>query len=194
MKLDELFAELESFSVENDKSQSDRARRMLNITRDTGQMLGVLVKTAGSRHILEIGTSNGYSTLWLAHAAQALGGTVTTVECSEYKISLAKANFERAGLHGLITQVDDEAISVLARLPDAEYDFIFLDSERSAYPRWWPHVRRALRPRGILVVDNATSHSSEVHPFITLVESDSDFTSCLVPIGHGEFLAVKIGQ
>ena len=74
---------------------NERPRRMLNITRDTGEFLAVLVRATAARRVLEIGTSNGYSTLWLADAARAIGGSVTTVELAEYKIGLASANFAR---------------------------------------------------------------------------------------------------
>jgi predicted O-methyltransferase YrrM len=191
MTLDELFAELEAFGEENDKIQIERPKRMLNITRDTGEFLAVLVKATAARRLLEIGTSNGYSTLWLAWAAQEVGGTVTTVERSEFKVSLARSNFGRSGLGHIITQVQDEADKVLANAAEASVDFIFLDSERSEYPGWWPHLKHVLRPGGLLVVDNATSHPQEIAPFIALVEGDADFTTSLTPVGNGEFLAVK---
>lgn len=71
---------------------------MLNITRDTGAFLAVLVRATLARQVLEIGTSNGYSRLWLASAARAIGGSVVMIELSEYKIRLAAANFARSGL------------------------------------------------------------------------------------------------
>src|SRR6266699_4418788 len=95
---DKLLDELEQFGKTNDGSNTERPRRMLNITRDTGELLAVLVRATMARRVLEIGTSNGYSTLWLASAARALGGTVTTVERSDYKVGLATANFARSGL------------------------------------------------------------------------------------------------
>src|SRR5512132_1668714 len=71
---------------------------MLNLTRDTGEFLSLLVRATLARRVLEIGTSNGYSTLWLASAARAINGSVTTVEFAEHKIGLAVTNFTRAGL------------------------------------------------------------------------------------------------
>jgi predicted O-methyltransferase YrrM len=68
---------------------------------------------------------------------------------------------------------------------------IFLDSERPEYPGWWPHLRRVLRPGGLLIVDNATSHVEQMAPFVALVTADAGFATCLVPVGKGEFLAVK---
>src|SRR5262245_50980451 len=127
--LKSLLAELEQFAKANDSSTSERARKMLNITRDTGEFLAVLVRATLARRILEIGTSNGYSTLWLASAARAIGGSVTTVEFSEYKFRLASKNFDRSGLAAYISLVHDDAGRVLERSADSAFDFIFLDSE-----------------------------------------------------------------
>ena len=192
--LDELLSELERFGKTNDGANSARPCRMLNITRDTGELLAVLVRATVARRVLEIGTSNGYSTLWLASAARAIGGTVTTVELSEYKIGLATANFARSGLGGQITLLHEDAGRVLQRSADGAFDLVFLDSERPEYPGWWPHLARVLRPGGLLVVDNATSHAAEMAPFVALVTADASFATSLVPVGNGEFLAVKAGK
>jgi hypothetical protein len=87
-----LLSELERFGEANDNATAERPRRMLIITRDTGEFLSVLVQATSARRVLEIGTSNGYSTLWLASAAGATGGAVTTVELSDYKVGLARQN------------------------------------------------------------------------------------------------------
>ena len=71
------------------------------------------------------------------------------------------------------------------------YDLVFLDSERPEYPGWWSDLRRVLDRSALLVVDNATSHPEQLAPFIALVDADRLFTSCLVPVGKGEFVAVK---
>jgi predicted O-methyltransferase YrrM len=190
-QLQSLMAELEQFGRANDSSTSERPRKMLNITRDTGEFLAVLIRATLARRVLEIGTSNGYSTLWLASAARAIGGSVTTVEFSDYKVGLASKNFDRSGLSAYISLVHDDAGRVLERSADSAFDFIFLDSERPEYPGWWPNLKRVLRPGGLLVVDNATSHLGEMAPFVALVKSDARFTTSLVPVGNGEFMAVK---
>jgi predicted O-methyltransferase YrrM len=190
--LQELLLELEQFGLNNDSTITDRPRRMLNITRDTGELLSVLVRATNARRVLEIGTSNGYSTLWLALAAKAIKGHITTVELSEFKLALAAKNFERSGLAMFITQVKGEAGVWLRESPDSSFDAIFLDSERSEYPGWWPDIKRVLRKGGLLVVDNATSHAAEMSPFTALVSTDHDFTTCTVPVGNGEFLATRI--
>jgi predicted O-methyltransferase YrrM len=186
-----VLTELEQFGKANDASTTDYARRMLNVTRDTGEFLSVLVRAMLARRVLEIGTSNGYSTLWLASAASAIGGSVTTVEFAEYKVELASANFERSGLARYISVVHDEAGRVLERSSENAFHLVFLDSERLAYPKWWLNLRRVLRPGGLLVVDNATSHTEEMAPFVALVKADAAFFTSLVPVGNGEFLAVR---
>jgi len=187
----QLLSELEEFGETNDGATTDRSRRMLNITRDTGEFLAVLVRSTNARDILEIGTSNGYSTLWLADAARSNNGRVTTVELSDYKFSLAAKNVARTDLVSFITQSHGDAGKILSDTGDASFDLIFLDSERYEYQNWWPDLKRTLRNGGLLVVDNALSHAEETAYFISLVKADQDFTSCLVPVGKGEFVATK---
>ena len=186
-----LLDELAAFGDAHDSQDANRASRMLNITPDTGEFLAVLVKAMRARRILEVGTSNGYSTLWLADAAAPVDGAVTTIELAHDKIDMARANFARAGLDTRITLLEGDAGAMLDSLFDASFDLLFLDSKRSAYLDWWPDIRRVLRPGGLLVVDNATSHAQEMAAFTAAVRADAGFTTSLVPVGKGEFLAVK---
>jgi len=190
-QLNNLLAELEQFGNANDSATDEHSRKMLNITRDTGEFLNVLVRATVARRVLEIGTSNGYSTLWLAEAARGVGGVVTTVEFSEYKIGLAAENFARSEVASFIALIHDDAGRMLGRSSDGQFDLVFLDSERSEYVGWWPDLKRVLRAGGLLVVDNAVSHPKEMADFVVLVNSDASFTTSLVPVGKGEFLAVK---
>jgi predicted O-methyltransferase YrrM len=192
MTIEKILNELETFGQTNDAATADRARRMLNITRDTGEFLALLVRATGARRILEVGTSNGYSTLWLAQAAQAIDGLVTTVEQSAYKLDLATKNFARAGLASHIQLVHAEAGAFIKQRALEEFDLVFLDSERTEYMGWWPRVRAILRVGGLLVADNATSHAQEMQSFISMVKTDEAFISSLVPVGNGEFLALKV--
>ena len=127
-------------------------------------------------------------------AAHAINGRVTTVESSDLKIGLAAKNFERSGLSHVNTQLCAEACTVLTGASESSFDLIFLDSDRSAYAEWWSDIKRVLRVGGLLVVDNGTSHSREMEPFVDLVSSDPHFTTCTVPVGNGEFLATRISH
>nr|WP_320114447.1 O-methyltransferase [uncultured Desulfuromonas sp.] len=190
-ELQRLLAELEQFGQQNDEKTVDRAQRMLNITRDTGEFLSVLIRAMNARQVLEIGTSNGYSTLWLAEALYATEGVVTTVEYAEHKYRLAQQTFARTPLAARIQTIHGDAGELLAATDDAVYDLVFLDSERTEYPGWWPDLKRVLRPGGLLVVDNALSHVEQMAPFKALVDGDGEFTTCLVAVGKGEYLATR---
>lgn len=186
----ELLRELEKFGEANDSSTDDRSRKMLNITPDTGKFLALLVKACKARNILEIGTSNGYSTLWLADAVGP-EGSVTTVERADDKVKMAERNFRRAGLHSRIRQITDDAGRFLASREAGEYDFVFLDSNRGEYVGWWDSLRRILADGCLLVVDNAVSHAHQLEDFNRLVEASDDFSGVLLPIGKGELVLLK---
>jgi predicted O-methyltransferase YrrM len=87
----------------------------------------------------------------------------------------------RGGPENRITQLEG----------DGDFDLVFPDSRRSAYLDWWPDLKRILRAGGLLVVDNATSHAQAMAAFTEAVQADEEFTTSLVPVGKGEFLAVK---
>jgi len=191
LELSELKNELARLGAENAAREVERGRRMLNITPDTGEFLAVLVRFGAARRVLEVGTSNGYSTLWLAEAAAAIDGHVTTLEFAGDKVAMARANFARSGLGEHITLVHGDAGQWLAQAGEDSIDLLFLDSDRGQYAGWWPQLRRVLRPGGLLVVDNATSHAEEMQPLRVLLDADPDFSTSLVPVGNGELLAVR---
>ncbi|MDQ1813076.1 class I SAM-dependent methyltransferase [Massilia sp. CCM 9210] len=145
----------------------------------------------GARDILEIGTSNGYSTRWLADAVAPNGGTVTTVEMAPATLRMARENVAASGLGSFIEQVEGDAGQLLARSGDSSCDVLFLDSERTDYVGWWPGIRRVLRPHGLLIVDNATSHAAEMAPFMQAVAAEAGFSTALVTVGKGECVASR---
>jgi predicted O-methyltransferase YrrM len=186
----EIFLEgLEKHGLENDSLDIEKSKKYLNITKDTGQFLSFLVKSSNSKNILEIGTSNGYSTIWLAKAIPE-DGLVTTIELNPQKIKEAESNFRSTGLSKRINQIHGNAETVLDEL-SGEFDLIFLDSERSIYFSIKERIVDLLKKGGIIVVDNAISHRKEVEDFIQYFESRSEYTCCLVPVGKGEFLVYK---
>jgi len=190
-KLENLLTELEKFGTDNDSEKEVKSEKMLNITRDTGEFLRALIVSSGARNIVEAGTSNGYSGIWLALGAQATGGKLTTIELLDEKIKMAEANFKESGLAEFITQVQEDAGSYFADLDDESVDFIFLDSKRTEYPKWWNDILRVLIPGGTIVVDNALSHVEELEEFTAVVSKSDKVISSLVPVGKGELIIVK---
>lgn len=186
-----LLRELEQFNTDTDARVTDRSKRMLNITPDTGPFLVFLIRALKAKRVLEIGTSNGYSTLWLAHAVQPIGGNVTTVEISSYKADMAQRNFSRANLQSLIDLKLLDAGEFLRRQAPESFDFIFLDSYRLEYPVWWNDLHRVLLQGGVLVSDNATTHAHEMAEFTRLVQQTPGCISLSVPVGHGQLVILK---
>src|SRR5262245_52466223 len=105
---------------------------MLNITRDTGRLLWILVRGMRAPRVLEVGTSNGFSTIWLADAARAVDGRVTTLEFNPDKVALARSNLARAGVDAVVDVIEGKAADSIARLP-GPFDLVFLDADRASY-------------------------------------------------------------
>lgn len=184
--LDELYAAGRA----HDAAQSDRLARLRNLEPETARLLALLVRATGARDVLELGTSNGYSTLWLADAVRDTGGTVVSVELEADRSREAAANLARAGLEAHVELRVEDAADALAEADDAGVDLVFLDAERPHYVAYWPQLLRVLRPGGLLAVDNVISHSYELEAFTALVEDDPRVTTSVVPVGAGLRLAV----
>ena len=193
---DELLGFLESlaaFGEDNDARETARPRRMLNITRDTGRLLWILVRATAATRIVEVGTSNAFSTIWLADAARSTGGRVTTLELDPDKIALARANLAAAGLEPMVDIVQGRAADTLAALP-GPFDLVFLDADRASYLTYLELAVPKLRSGGLLIADNATSHARELEDYLRRVESHPQLFAVTVPIGNGEAIALKLGD
>lgn len=191
IEVEKLLQNLEAFGLEHDCTKETREERLRNVSKEMGQFLSILVKMCEAKHILEIGTSNGFSTLWLANAVEETKGTVTTVELSSKRVAQAIENFQKANLTNYIHIHNQEAGAFLSEQLDKSYDFIFLDAERTQYMWWWEDLKRILIPKGIIVIDNATSHAEELQNFFDLVEEEGNFETVLLPFKMGAYVMRK---
>lgn len=176
---------------EHDAVKSDRLERLRNVEPDTAQLLALLVRTLEARRLLELGTSNGYSTLWLADAARSIGGRVLSVDVDSTRSAQAAKHLAHTQLHEYVELRTEDAALTLANAENVSHDMIFLDAERPAYTGYWPDLIRVLRPGGLLVVDNVISHASEVQAFRELVNNEPGVTEALVPTGAGALLIAR---
>ena len=169
----------------HDLKQADRLHRYRNIEPESGRFLSMLIRAQQSKSILEIGTSTGYSTLWLAEAARQTQAMITTLEVDAERVIQAKQYATEIDLADLINfKVIDAQVYLEAE--KEIFDFILLDAERDAYVSYWPHLSRLLKAKGgLLVVDNVISHAAEVEEFIALIQQDPRFIMSSVPIGAG---------
>jgi predicted O-methyltransferase YrrM len=181
----ELLSELETHGREHDAGLEDRRERLRNVEPETAAMMSVLVRALRAQRLLELGTSNGYSTIWLGDAAEAHGGRVLSVDVDAGRLAQARENVARAGLVATVELRIEDAGETLASLPDAACDFVFLDAERPAYPGYWPDLVRVLAAPGLLLVDNAISHAEEMSAFRGVAEDDERAEVTLLAVGAG---------
>jgi predicted O-methyltransferase YrrM len=179
-----LLSDLFDRGVAHDAAEPDRLRRLRNLEPATAELLTLVLRISRAREIVEIGTSNGYSAIWLADAARDTGGRVTSVDVEEWP-GVAE-NLHRAGVTVQREIVDGG--DYLASRADASVDLLFLDAERVEYARWWPHPARVLRPGGVLAIDNVLSHPGEVADVLGLAAA-ANFVAETVAVGKGLHLA-----
>ena len=180
--------QLYATSRAHDEAQADRLARWRNVEPETASMLGVLVRATGARRVLEIGTSNGYSTIWLADAVQDVGGVVVSLEVLAERSQAAASHLAAAGLADVVELRVEDAAVALPEFGAGAFDFVFLDAERPAYLGYWPELVRVMAAPGLLAVDNVLSHADEVAAFRAVVADDERVVSSLVPIGAGVLL------
>ncbi|MEO1524894.1 MAG: class I SAM-dependent methyltransferase [Planctomycetota bacterium] len=193
-QLDALLEKLYEEGAESDR-QADNPREMrFNIDPQTGRFLAMLVEGYRPNRILEIGTSNGYSTLWLARAAKEVRASIDTVEFNPAKVRMAVSNFAEAEFEKIITLQMRDAGDYLASCPSEHFDYVFLDSDRSRYREWSDDLLRVLR-FGVLVVDNATSHAEELESLRERIAAEPRLESVTLPIGRGQLVVTaRVGN
>lgn len=190
----ELFSRLNAIWEEgehHDTVTTERALKNLFITPDTGRFLYQLLRHANPQHVLEIGTSNGYSTLWLALALRDRDGRVTSLDILSAKQQQAALHLQEFALQHKVELLCQDASAYLREAADGSVDVVFLDADRSQYMDYWPDLCRILRRGGLIVVDNVLSHAAECADFIRLVLATEGYLAETYQIGKGQFVIVK---
>jgi predicted O-methyltransferase YrrM len=160
---------------------------LLPIGPASGQLVNVLIKSLKAPRILEIGTSYGYSGIWLAEAARETGGRVTTLELSEKKSAYAREMSRKAGLDGFVDFKVGDALELIGRL-DHKIDFVLLDLWKKLYVPCFEALYPKLNPGAIIVADNMIEPASEheaVMQYQHAVRTRPKMTSILVGVGSG---------
>ena len=188
-ELDRLLRELEVDGQRNDSRESDRKKKFLNLERPTAELIHLLLQACRRKHVLEIGTSNGYSTIWIAAALKSAGdATFTSIEISPDKLALARKNLTRAGLIGSVELIEGNATDVAAGLR-GPFDCVFFDADRVSAPSQLRLLLPKLTDDVLLLADNALSHPEEISAYKAMVEALPGFLYTLVPVGKGLHVA-----
>jgi predicted O-methyltransferase YrrM len=189
-KLQNLLEELERTGAANDALETDRSRKMLNLESDTARLIAILARATSVTRVVEIGTSNGYSTIWLAWAVAPAGGRVISIEKSPQKHMMARENLVRAGFENYVELRLGDASAIARELP-GPFDFVFFDGDRVTAPEQLRILLPKLTPRVLLLADNVLSHPSEIAGYLNALADLTDFEHVIVPVGKGLSIACR---
>ena len=174
--------------AELEKTQHD----FWNIARQTGVMLNMFIKMMGIKEALEIGTSNGYSGLWLSKALKETGGKLTTIEFYEKRQSLAIENFKKCGVSDIITPVQGSACQIIKDFPDdLKFDFVFIDANKREYVEYFNLLKPHLTQKCLITADNITSHAEKVQTFVDAIDADDEFQYEILDLPAGLLVAYR---
>ena len=176
--------QLEEYGRAHDAQEPEHSRKMLNLEADTAELVSILAQSSGAQRALEIGTSNGYSTIWLAASIGPLGGRVISIEQSQEKQTMARENLLEAGLLEYLDLRLGDATEVIPTLT-GPFDFVFFDANRTSAPDQLTLLLPKLSPRALILADNALSHPDQIAGYITMVNSLEHFQHVIVPVGKG---------
>jgi len=180
---------LEKIDLTDRTDGSPRSRRLRQIPPETGRFIALLASISPDGNFIEIGTSAGYSALWLSLACSERGIVLKTYEILPEKIALAKETFRSAKINNYVELVEGDA---LIQIKDLEnISFCFLDAEKEIYYKCYDIVIPKMVKNGILIADNAINHYETLKPMLEYALSDDRVDSMVVPIGKGELVCRK---
>jgi caffeoyl-CoA O-methyltransferase len=185
----ELMANLEAIDARDRLDGTPTPQRMRQVPPETGKFLALLAANAPQGTMLEIGTSAGYSSLWLALACREKGNRLKTFEVLEAKVQLARENLHLTGMQDFVQVVQGDARQYLSQYPQVA--FCFLDAEKYLYQECYDLVVPNLVQGGILCADNVISHKVELADFLEHSIADERVDALVVPIGKGVLVCRK---
>jgi len=190
-KIEQRMHYLESLDKKDRLNERPHLQRLRQIPPETGRFIAILAASAPVGTYLEIGTSAGYSTLWLALACKEVGKRLVTFEVLEEKAQLAKETFQLAGVEEVVELITGDAREYLDNYKNLS--FCFLDAEKEIYLDCYEKVVPNLVGGGLLVADNAISHRDVLKPMLKRALNDRRVDALIVPIGRGELVCRKLG-
>ena len=180
---------LEDIDSRDRSDGTPRLERLRQIPRETGKFLSILAASAPKGEFIEIGTSAGYSTLWIALACKSLGNKITTFEILREKAILAEKTFKETNLEDYIELIFGDAREYINNYKNIA--FCFLDAEKEVYSECYDLIIPNMVKGGILVADNAINHYKTLKPMLDRALADDRVDAIIVPIGKGELLCRK---
>jgi predicted O-methyltransferase YrrM len=184
---------LEQEGLAYDAAQTEHRQRRLNLEFPTAQLLQLLILASGRKRVLEIGTSNGYSALWIADALRRIPGAeaLVTIERDPGRAARARENISRAGLEAWVRVRVGEATEIVTELT-GRFDAVFFDADRVSAPEQLSRLLPKLESDVLLLADNALSHPNEIGGYLEAVRNLPGFVEMIVPVGKGLHVAHRL--
>jgi predicted O-methyltransferase YrrM len=189
-KLREFLKELEALGQENDARASERARMMLNLEPASANLISILVRASGVTRGIEVGTSNGYSTIWLAWSLAPANGRIISIDRNPDKHAMARENLKRAGFDNRVELRTGDAVEIIRGLA-GPFDLVFLDADRRKFPEILELLLPKLARKVLLIADNVLSHPEEIAEYLKAISNRQDFEHTTVPVGKGLSIAYR---
>jgi predicted O-methyltransferase YrrM len=184
--------ELEAHDARDRKDGTPRLERLRQVPPETGRLLAIAAASAPPGAWVEVGTSAGYSAMWIALAARERGARLVTFEILPEKARLARETFAASGVGDVVELREGDAAAGLAALD--RVSFAFLDAEKHSYLQCWSVIAPKLVPGALVLADNVISHRDDMTDFLDAVAGDRDADSVVVPIGMGVLVARRGGS
>ncbi len=151
-----------------------------SVPRKDGEFLHYMVKATRAQNVLELGTSHGFSAIWIGLALEETGGRLTTIEIDRERYDLARRNLSEAGLSQRVTCIRGDAHVEVAKL-EGPFDFVFMDADKEGQTDYFNKLYpKKLVPGGVIAVHNAIRQASSMRDYLELVRRHPDFDTVTV--------------
>lgn len=171
-----------------------KGRQMLSVPKKDGQFLNLMVKVTRARSVLEVGTSQGYSAIWISLGLQETGGKMTTIDLDPEKVRLAQANVAKAGLAHRVTFKEGDAHQILPAL-EGPFDFVFLDADKDGQMDYFKQLYpKKLLPGGIIAVHNAIHSRRSMQEYLDMISNHPEFNSVILSLTMDDGFSVSYRQ
>jgi len=162
-----------------DNMFANQSKGMGNILPEDGRLMRMLTESLEAKHVVELGTANGYSSLWFCLALRSTGGKLTTHELAPDRIAMARANFKQAGVEGLLTLVEGDAHQMIKRLV-GPIDVVLLDAEKEGFVDYLNKLLPIVRPGGLIIAHDSSGEAHKMHDYFEAIAAHPDLDSVMV--------------
>ena len=205
--IDSISKVLDELEIQSNLEKSRRADvphddRMLAITKETGELLNMILRLKNAKNMLEVGMSTGYSTIWCAEAISVQSGKIITIEQNPSKIKRAKENFQKAGVTDTITIKKGLAMQILTELSLQQrykdfFDFVLIDADKENVIEYFDLILPMVSAEGVIVTDNMLypeKFRQDMKKFSDYLRQNPKLRTITSPIGNGEEITIKLNQ